>query len=77
MPIRGNSLHLSNELITLNELKTLASGGGKKGGGVCGGGAGRDEGDLGDAIPKTAKRGGLIYSPQFIFLISHEPSLHY
>lgn len=76
MPIRGNSLHLSNELITLNELKTLALGGGKKGGGG-GGGAGRDEGDLGDAIPKTAKRSGLIYSPQFIFLISHEPSLHY
>lgn len=44
MPIRENALHLSNELITLNELKILLvlSCLEKKRA------AGRDEGDLGD-----------------------------
>lgn len=55
MPIRGNTLHLSNELITLNELKTsvallMCIGG--KGGDV----AGRDEGDLeGKTGPREQK----------------------
>lgn len=43
VPIRGNTLHLSNELIALNELKTLLHREKKKRGA-----AGRDEGDLGD-----------------------------
>lgn len=58
VPIRGNTLHLSNELIALNELKTLLRREKKRGGA-----AGRDEGDLGDEFgnvwERRRKRGGV------------------